>query len=427
MSETTLTQLDALTKDVYGDSLVNLIPETAKLTKDIPFSESEKIGKKFNQPVVLTYEKGVTFAAPSAGAFSLNDAVPMVMENAEVDAYQMVLIGQMDYETAAKAVSGGAKAFRKATQLQMENMMESATKFLELQMLYGQSGLGQATSSVNTDTTHTVVQLSTASWATGIWAGMEGMPIYFFVNSSGALVSSGADAKFTIDSVDITNRKLTVSGTTTGITALDAALSAACDIFWYGARTASTTYAEMIGLDKIITNTSSTIFGIDASTYVAWQGNSYDAGSVDLTLGKILRGLSLPIARGLNENVKAYINDRTFANLLNDQAALRKYDVSYNSENAKAGSKRLTFYSTNGEIEIVPYNCVKEGEAFVLPIKRIKRIGAQDISFESLGNSGRIFRELDSKAGFEYRIYCSQQVFVESPARCLKITGIVNS
>lgn len=425
--ETTLDKLDGLTKEVYGNSLINLIPESAKLTKEIPFSEAEKIGKKFVQPVVLTHEKGVTFAAPGDGAFSLNDAVPMRMGSAEVDAYQMVLIGQMDYETASKAVSGGKAAFIGATKLQLEELVESATKFLELQMLYGRSGIGQGSSSANIDTTHTLVQVSTASWATGIWIGMEEMPIQFFLNSSGALISSGADSKFTIDSIDIDNRTLTVSGTTTGITDLDTALAAACDIFWYGARSSATVYKEMIGLNTIIANTTSTIFGISAEDYSVWKGNSYGVGSTALTLGKILSAISKPVARGLGEKATCLINDRTFANLLNDQSALRKYDGSYKVDNMENGAQRLTFHSQNGQIVIDPYNCVKEGDGFIMPLKRIKRIGSQDISFESLGNNGRIYRELDAKAGFEYRIYSNQQVFVETPARCLKLTGIVNS
>lgn len=426
MAATTTADLDGLFKIVYASEIVNLMPEASKLVKAIPFSVEEKIGKRYDQPVALTYEHGYTYAAPGAGAFTLRSSISMKMQDAQVDGYQGVLRAQMDYESAAKAVSGGKAAFRKATQLQVENMMESGTKRVELSLLYGQSGIGVGDSSVNASATSTVVTLTTASWATGIWIGMENCPLQFWKQSDNTLVSSGDDSIFTISSIDVANRALTLTGTATGITALDSALTSGdCDIYFDTARTAATTWSEMVGLNKIITNTG-TLFNISAATYNMWKGNTYSAGSASLTLGKILNGLAIPTGRGLSEKVTVYLNDRTWANVASDQAALRKYDASYNDEKAKSGFRAITFYSQNGEVELVPYNCVKEGEAFAVPLKRLKRIGAQDISFNSLGTEGRIFRELSDSAGFEYRLYNDQSLFCETPAKLLKFTGIVN-
>lgn len=426
MAATSISDLDGLFKNVYADTINNLMPEASKIVKMVPFSVEERIGKKFEQPVALTYEHGYTYGAPASGAFALRASISMKMQDAQVDGYQGVLRSQMDYETAAKAVSGGKTAFKKATQLQVENMMESGTKRVELSCLYGQSGLGQTSSSVNTNATTTVLQFTTASWATGIWSGMENCPLNFFSNASGAKVSSGDDSIFFISSVDVTNKKLTVTGTSTGIAALDSAAVATLDVFFDTARTDATTFSEMVGLNKIITNTG-TLFNINATTYQLWQGNSYSVGSGALTLGKILAGLALPIGKGLDEKVTVLMNDKTWANVANDQAALRRYDPTYSSEKSKNGFQAITFYSTNGEVELIPYNCVKEGEAFAFPVKRLKRIGASDISFESLGQSGRIFRELNDNAGFEYRLFNDQSIFCETPAKTLKFTNIVNS
>ena len=351
----------------------------------------------------------------------------MKTKKAEVDGYQMVLRSQMDYETAAKAQKGGARSFKKATQLQVENMMESLTKRLELSILYGQSGIGQASSSVNTDATTTVLQISTASWATGIWAGMENCPLNVFNASSGALVSSGADSIFIISKVDVANKKLTVTGTATGISALDTLLSTtAGDIFFDTARASASSYSEMVGLRAIMVNTGS-LFGVSASTYNLWAGTLYDVGSTALTFGKIINGIAEASGRGLQEKMVVYLNDKTWANVASDQAALRKYDASYSDGKATNGYRSITFYSQNGEVELQPYNCVKEGEALGLPLKRIKRVGAQDLSFNSLGNDGRIFRELSDGAGFEYRIYSDQSVFCETPAKLILFQNIVNS
>lgn len=425
---TAITDLDGLFKQVYTpDGLINLMPEASRLVKAVDFSEDEKIGDKYIQPVALTYEHGVTYGAPAAGAFTLRQPVSMKTQKAQVDGYQMVLRAQMDYETAAKASKGGAKAFKKATELQVENMMESMTKRLELAMIYGQAGVGQGSSSVNTNATTTVVQLATASWATGIWAGMENCPLNFFNASTGALVSSGTDSVFTVSKVDVTNKKLTVTGTATGITALDALLvSTAADIYFDTARTDATTFSEMVGLRAIIVNTGS-LFNINASTYNLWQGTTFDVGSAALTLGKILNGIALAAGRGLQEKLTIFMNDKTWANVASDQAALRKYDANYNDGKANNGFRSITFYSQNGEIELQPYNCIKEGEAFGLPLKRLKRVGAQDLSFNSLGIEQKIFRELADGAGFEYRIYGDQSIFCETPAKMILFQNIVNS
>lgn len=427
---TTTSDLDGLFKTVYGPDIEKLMPEASKLTKMIPFGSEEKIGDHYEFPVQLTYEHGVTYAGPDAGAFSLKSAISMKMKPAQIEAYQHLLRASMDYESAAKAASGGERAFRKATEVQVENMMESITKRVELDLLYGQVGVGVGDSSTNTDSTHTVVTLTTASWASGIWAGMENATIQFWKQSDNTLISSGDDSVFTIDSVDVDNRKLTLSGTATGISALDTALAAGdCDIYFNGSRTAASTFSQMPGLVKIITNTGS-LFSISAATYNLWKGNTHDAGSAQLTLGKILSALAKPVGRGLDETVTVFLNDKTWANIASDQAALRKYDASYNPEKLKNGTKSLEFYSQNGLVQIEPYNCIKEGEALALPLKQCKRIGATDITWQLPGSTvenPKFFRELADNAGFEYRIYSNQAIFVKKPARTLRITGIVNS
>lgn len=426
---TTISDLDGLFKEVYAPDIAKLMPEASKLIKLIPFSEEEKIGDHFEQAVVLTYPHGVTYAAPAAGAFSLNNPIAPKSKPAQVDAYQHILRESMDYETASKASSGGKKAFRKATELDVELMMESITKRVELDIIYGQMGVGVSSSSANASATSTVVTLTTASWASGIWAGMENCTIQFWKQSDSTLVSSAADAIFTVSAVDVDNRKLTLTGTATGISALDTAIAAgACDIYFNGARTAASTFSQMPGLIKIITNTGS-LFNIDASVYNLWKGNTYNAAG-QLTLSKILSGLAGPTGRGLDEAVTVFLNDRTWANVASDQAALRKYDARYDEERAKNGFKALTFYSQNGEVELMPYNCIKEGEALAVPLKQCKRIGTTDITWTLPGSSPdnpRFFRELSDNAGFEYRVYSGQSVFLQKPAQALRITGIVNS
>jgi hypothetical protein len=418
----TVATLTALFKEIYSEEGVkNLIPDNLPLLKRVQFRNAEKIGKKFIQPVVLTGENGVSFAASGDGAFTINSPVAHVMGEAQVDGSQVLLAGRLDYEQAAKA-SSSKVAFLNSTEHLVKQMSESMGRNLELSFLYGQSGLGAATSSVNTDATHTVVQLTTASWASGIWCGMEGAQIQMYNANTNALISSGSDAIFVIDSVDADNRKLTLSGTATGIGVLDTflALSVDANIYRYGS------YGkECAGIDKIITNTG-TLFNISAASYSLWKGNSYSAGSAALTMAKVLAAVGKAVARGLNQDVVVLVNPIGFQNLNSDQAALRKFDASY-SKDGENGFEGLKFHGQNGMIEILSHNMVKEGEAFVVPLKEVKRIGAQEMTFKTPGREDEMFIQLQSSAGFELRCYSQQAIFVQAPAKCVKITAIVNS
>lgn len=419
MAAVTPSDLTGLFKEVYGDSVINLVPPSAKLVKSVPFIEREKeLGNKYHQPVVVTYSHGVTYAAANAGAFALNATVAMSMQDAQVDAPQILLREALAYDAAAKA-SRGPKAFVAATELLVETMMESTQKRLEIACWYGATGLGQVSAKSNTNATTEVLTLSVASWAAGIWAGMKNAKLNIY-DASGVLISTSTDSVFTISVVDVANRKLTVTGTATGITALDAA-TLNFDIYFNGAKS-----AEMSGLDKIITNTGS-LFNIDAGVYELWKGNSYSAASTALTFGKVLSAISDAVNMGLDEKVTLWVNPKTWANLNSDLAALRRLDGSYKKSKGENGQENITYYGQNGEIEVMSHNIIKQGEAFVIPMKRVKRLGAQDISFKTPGREDEIFLHLPDNAGFELRTYTDQQIFIETPARTVKITSIVNA
>jgi hypothetical protein len=368
---------------------------------------------------VLAQEHGVTYAAAGAGAFSLNNSIAMTMKNAQLEGSQMLLRSALSYDAAAKAANS-KKAFVKSTELLVENMMESITKRLELALLYGQSatGLGNPTSSANVDATHTAITMTLLTWASGIWAGLEGAEID--VLDAGVVVN--VNGAVTIDSVDLDNRILTVSALAADITLIDGVTFTSADgIVFRGALS-----AEMSGIDAIITNTGS-LFGIDAGTYNLWKGNSYACGSAALSIAKILAGLAECVNRGLNERVCLFVNPLTWEGLNDDLAALRSFDQSYKPGKGEAGNEALLYHGQNGLIEVYSHLYVKQGEAFAFPKSKCRRIGAQDVSFKTPGGrEGEIFRHLEDRAGYELRVYTDQAILIETPARCVKYTAIVN-
>ena len=420
----TTSTLDGLYKVVYGEGPVNAIPEVAILQAKVKFKQTERIGKSYNFPVILSSEAGVTYLAAGAGVSTLNDAIAAQLKEASVDANQIIIRGQMDYEAAAKAVASKA-AFKNATELLVENLMETGARRLEMAFLYGQSatGLGTADSSANASATSTVVTMLAAGWAPGIWAGTENALINFYKVSDDSLVSSGADAIFTITAVNFTDRKLTVTGTATGIGALDTALGAGdCYIHWKGAKG-----VEPVGLDKIITNSGS-LFGISAATYSLWAGSSYGFGSAAATTAKLLNMAGLAVSKGgLMEEADILMSPKTFTNLSGTMTDLRRQNGGAKETEGIAGFETIVLMGPNGKLNLVPHPMVKEGECFLVPMKRVKRIGSQEFSFETPGRKGELFLHIPDKNAYELRLYGAQAIIVETPAKCVKGTAITNS
>lgn len=353
----------------------------------------------------------------------MNNAVAAIFKDAQLNGAQMLIRSAMSYEAAARATND-KKAFVKATSLMVQNMVNSMAKRLEISCLYGRTNIGQILSGTGAGGTRAYT-LVTGSWASGIWAGSENMPLD--VVSLAVPTSAGnkvnTNAQLNVVSVDLTGRVLNVSGNSADLTAIDAQIAGGAYLIPFGSL-----LNDLFGLDRIITNTG-TLYNIDASVYNLWKGNSYDALSSALSFSKILSAVALPVERGLDQDVITMISPKTWANISSDQAALRMYDDSYKSSKLENGASEYSFHGQNGKIDIVSSIYVKEGEAFVFPPKRLKRIGALNISFKMPGRQQQedFFLELTNSAGYELRAYTDQTLFCDSPARLCKVVNIVNS
>jgi len=397
-------------KEIYADSIHSLVPEGIRLTKLVKFESGEKeLGDKYIMPVALTHEFGFSVGA---GAFTLNNAVAAVYAEAQVEGKNLLLRTQVAYDAMARA-SRSKKAFMKWSEQVIGNMTSSFQKRLEILHFYGQASLGQ----VDSVTNGTVFVLTAASWAPGIWAGAEGMTIDAYdALTSGTVQNTGA-APMTITSVNLSTRAITVDDTT-GLAANDYIFFGSAQTAFYG--------NEMVGLDKIVTATS-TIFNINPATYALWKGNSYSAGSAKLTFKKIQHAIALAVAKGLDEKVTCFVSIATYADLNTDLAAARKHDDSYNKRKGENGFESICFWGVNGEIEVVPSIYVKEGEAFCVPVKRLKRIGSSDVTMRMPGqDEDQLVLQLPTSAGYEMRLFYDGVLFCERPAYLVKINSIVN-
>lgn len=417
--------LTGLFKEAYGDDLVNLIPEAAKIQKAVPFiSKNKEEGNYYNQPVVVQQEHGFSYGSPTDGAFALGGAVAMATQNAKVQGSQIVLQSQMSFDAAAKAAGGTPKAFRDATELLFENMAESFRKRVEIMLLYGQSadGIGLIEASSNVSGTNTRLTIKLSEWAAGIWAGGRKMKLDAYQSDGTTKINTNQYLQ--ISQVNLDNRYVYVDGIAADITALDAYVAANPNVsilLFAGALS-----KEAAGVDKIITNTG-TLFNISAATYTdLWKGVTHTAASGALTFGKVIRGLAKAASRGLDEKTVLYVNPLTWANLNDDLAALRRYPDRQGGKFVQ-GSESIEYFGPTGVVSVEPHLYVKEGHAFAIPIKRMLRPGATDMTYKIPGMGEQMFVLMSGNAGFECRAYTDQAAFCETPARMLKFTNIVNS
>lgn len=367
-------------------------------------AKEKQPGLLFHQPVILGHEHGMTFASSTDDAFTLNAAVAGAVKDAQVRGQPKVLRALLGYNAAQRAVQGKGAAFKDATKFLVANMLRSFKKKVEIELFYGQMGYGTVSS-----VSGTTITLTTASWAPGIWSGAENMPIE--IRDSAGTTSRG---ECVVSSVDLDARTITVNALPAGTTGTD--------VIWHKGAYGN----EFAGIHKIITNTG-TLFNISASTYSLWKGNTYSASSGALTLAKVERALALAVAKGLDGDVVCYVNPKTWADLLVEQAGLRHYDQSYSTSEVVNGGSAIKFYGPNGAVMIEMSIYVKEGFAYIIAPEDFMRVGSVDVTFKSPVNDQEFFIHKQDQAAYELRAYSDQALFCNAPGKSILISNIVNT
>lgn len=404
----TKSTLDTMFKYKVSKNVNNLVPSHSIVQKMIPkLSEAERTGRKFLCPVALTLENGVTYG--DGTAFTYKDDVAAVYEEIELDSNPIVLKSRVSL-AAANRMANKESTFITHMSLRSGNMKESLMKRYELECLYGKTGLGKI-GTVTTSGSNEVIVFTDATWAPGIWGGMEGSKLE--ARNGATLISNAAD--FVLVAVNAEDKSIEVSGDSGDL----GDLAAGHDIYFAGA------YANSFeGIDAQLTNTGS-LFGIDASTYNLWKANSYAVGGA-LTMSKVLKGVAKAVGKGgLSEDTVLMVSAVTYEGLNSDLSALREFDSSYSTDKGENGFQSIAYRGQAGKVKIVAHPFVKEGEAFLVPEKGIKRVGATEIQF-GFGD-GEYFEKLEGSAGYQLLAQGDWCILIDKPARCVKYTGITNA
>jgi hypothetical protein len=417
------TDLDGLYKQLYAKDIENLVPSCALLYNDVSFAPKEQqAGGVFVQPVILSQEQGWSYFAADSSVPTLTGNVDMATKSAQVMGSQMAGQSQLTVE-AKRAMTKGPSAFEDAIGLQMRVLKESGVKRLEMNFLYGQTSVAIAATSSNVSSTSTSITIKQSDWAAGFWSGMRNAKFDLYQTGAyGSQTKINTNAAIVVSSINANTRVIAVTGNSTDIGALDTYIAAnnnKAEFFFYGAYS-----VEAAGLKRQLTNTA-TLFNINAATYDLWNGNQFAVGSAALTFAQLQKAVIPAVNRGLDQEIDVLISPAAWANLLVDQAALRQYTSG--GPSFENGANKLKFQSQNGIMNIRPHLFVKEGDAFIVPMKGLKRFGATDLTFDIPGtDKGRIFIQLPTTMGFEYRCYSHQTLFFGTPAQGVFVNGIVN-
>ena len=104
--------LNGLFKQVYAKNVVSAAPSFAILQKAIPFQKSKLLGDKYHIPVVLTLEQGFTYSNAQGAAYTLNSAVAMQMQDAQVSGAELTLQSGISYGAVSRAQARGRKPWK---------------------------------------------------------------------------------------------------------------------------------------------------------------------------------------------------------------------------------------------------------------------------------------------------------------------------
>jgi hypothetical protein len=430
--ETVATSLNGNFKNVYGDKIKDLVPETDILYRNdrIKFvSKKGREGLQFNQPVLVSLPSSATWGLNGP---TLNAPIAMQMANATVTGSAITMRDVLSYDSAARAATSDA-AFEGTVGLVMRALFKAHAKFCEIDLLYGNgtvtSGISLAQSVLVTQAggagTNVTLTVSYGTWAPAIFSGFQNAVVDCYV--AGSLLNTVGGLQ--IVSINVTPASATVGGTIvlTGAAAdlnavYAATASTAIDLYWHSAFG-----NNMAGISAILQNSGS-LFGISAATYDLWQANTFDCASTQLTFSKLQQAVALGVSRGLDESVLSLVAPVTFADLVNEQAGARRYDSSYAPKKNENGSEALTYWGPSGKIEVVPHMFVHQGESFVIPPAELIKVGPLDhISPTLPGIDGDIFFQSPTSASYEIRLFSDFGLLNNAPAKSIYVKSITNS
>jgi hypothetical protein len=373
-------------KQRYPNATTQLVPAKCELMKRLEFKADLQPGELTRFDVQLDHEGGFSFGT---GSVTLNAAVAQNSAKAEVEGKGIHLRSRVSYDLISRA-KDSKSAFARFADKRFIPMVESFKKMEEIVAIDGGQGLG-----VVQEISGQTIIIDARSWNSYRWLGVKNRTLEAFTAVTGGSQHNG---DIVISSVNVSTRTLTVTGTISSVVEGDI-------LFLKGERG-----NEPKGLMSIAKATS-TIYGIDPSTNPLWAANVYDVGASALTAAKIMEAAALSADKGCDEDLVCLVPYKTFQVLSANESTLIRRENG--EKDAKTGAKKIFILGPSGDIEVVPYMPMREGEFVLFPEKLTYRIGCQEATEQLAGDD--LFFDVADSSDKEMRMFADWTVFCEKP------------
>lgn len=417
-----------LLKRVYADKVEDLVPESDRFSKDIPFIAADKMpGQEYYMPVTLTREGGATFWNDGS-AKTLNQPLAALEQSASIKGSEIAVRSVLSYKfihSALKQLDGsraGARAFVNATKDRFEKLTKGASYFREATLLYGGgpsavSNLGVVLNTTGSAGTSLVIQMAAKDYATALWTGSEGIEFDIF-SAAGVkrnAAGTGSTTVYKLAGTDPSAYRITLTSDAANVSAV----VATDQIFFAGART-----QDALGLVAAAGTQSGSLWGISTTTYALWKPTVIPVNGA-LTFAAVAESGALVASTGFYGDYDLYVSPATYADVCNDQTALVTH-TNKSSGSITIGFDDVTFKTQAGTVALKVHPYLKRGIALGLPRDHMMRVGSTDLT-HTIPGYGKMFRELENVAGVELRLYTDQAPFCKNPHYMVLFTDITNT
>lgn len=414
-----LTNFTPLLKRTYGD-FINPLPSDDTLAALAPLiRQDRRPGENYNFPIMVNFEHGVTHNVDGS-AFALDSAIDAVNQNAQLDGATILLHGNLPYDVIAKAMNSNG-AYMEAVDFKVMALMSGGEHYREVNLLYGPgtgstllTNVGAVNASVSGANLAApqVVNITRATWSSGLWNKMVNAQVDIYQSDGSTLRESGVTVQAVVSAT--CRLQLYKAGSTATVASGDL-------IVLRGSRTKS-----CVGYQAILQNTGS-LFGISAALYPPWAAVSFSAGSAALTSVKIQQFASRLSNNGLSNGGSLLVSSATFAGLVDELDDRDRWTNNSNTSGMKrTGTAAIEVMTPAGLIKVQIHRLMKQGVAMFVPVEKVKRVGATDLTFALPGTNQWFYQELPGNAGAQLRIYSNQAIVIECPYHAGIITNIVN-
>lgn len=393
----TLASIAGDLKTVYGNTLIQVLPDAAMMQKEFPLADSADyplVGDYFSALIGLQFPWGFSFLGQgnenTATNTNLGDALAGQTQPAKIYPCTTVLTDNLAYQILDRANSSNSKqAVLSALSYTGKQMAIIMRNVLELQVLHGRDGIGVVTSQTGAGPFTLVLDPATTS--PGILSLLIGARLQVMQTNNTTARTANSTANYltvtAISLADPLNPSVTV--TATGATGVGSVV--ATDIIYIaGTRGISVSIGdtavpqyEQIGLGQQLNATTGVQFSIDKGVYIGWVANQIPAiGAFSPSV--LMQAAQKSMSRGGELGAYLAVCSPAQWAVLNSALATNE---TYNQQapssamSKKTGTDEIVIKHGGITIEVMSHPLQKDGQFYLVPRNNVKRIGSTDLTF----------------------------------------------